>query len=59
MTYEIVCEKGTDPAKLALVKSLLTYTSSAEGQKVLTEVGYAPLPESIRSKVATSVQALS
>ena len=59
VTYEIVCEKGTAPDKLALVKSLLTYTSSAEGQKVLTEVGYAPLPESIRSKVATSVQALS
>ena len=59
VTYEIVCEKGTDPAKLPLVKSFLTYTSGTDGQKILPEQGYAPLPESIRSKVATAVTGLS
>jgi len=59
VTYEIVCEKGTPADKLALVKGFLTYTSSEDGQKILTDLGYAPLPDSIRSKVATAVGAVA
>ena len=59
VTYEIVCEKGNPQDKLALVKGFLTYTSSEEGQGQLTELGYAPLPSSIRSKVASAVAALA
>ena len=59
VTYEIVCETGTSAGTLALVKDFLTYTASADGQKILADLGYAPLPESIRSKVATSVDALA
>jgi len=59
VTYEIVCEKGTPADKLALVKGFLTYTSSQEGQKILSGLGYAPLPDSIRSKVADAVQAIA
>ncbi|AGL21271.1 phosphate ABC transporter substrate-binding protein PstS [Actinoplanes sp. N902-109] len=56
-TYEIVCSKGS--AKAAAIKGFLTYTSSTGGQQALSELGYAPLPESVRSKVAASVAAIS
>ena len=59
VTYEIVCEKGLPSDKAQLVKSFLTYTSSADGQGILGDIGYAPLPESIRSKVADAVKALA
>ncbi|UGQ14925.1 phosphate ABC transporter substrate-binding protein PstS [Yinghuangia sp. ASG 101] len=59
VTYEIVCEKGTPADKLPLVKSFLTYTSSDEGQAILADNGYAPLPAEIAGKVRTAVAALS
>ena len=59
VTYEIVCDKGNPAASLNLLKSFLGYTSSTAGQQVLTTVGSAPLPDSVRSKVATTVTALS
>ncbi|HEY2793528.1 MAG TPA: phosphate ABC transporter substrate-binding protein PstS [Micromonosporaceae bacterium] len=59
VTYEIVCDKGTPAAQLPLVKSFLEYTSSTAGQSALTQLGYAPLPETVRSKVASIVANLS
>jgi phosphate transport system substrate-binding protein len=59
VTYEIVCEKGNASGSLALIKGFLTYTSSAAGQASVTKLGYAPLPESVRTKVATTVGNLS
>lgn len=59
VTYEIVCEKGTPADKLPLVKSFLTYTSSDEGQAILKDNGYAPLPAEIAGKVRTAVASLS
>ena len=59
VTYEIVCEKGTTAASLPLVKSFLTYTSSTTGQAAVTQQGYAPLPETVRAKVASTVSNLS
>jgi phosphate transport system substrate-binding protein len=58
VTYEIVCEKGTPADKLALVKAFLGYTAG-DGQAKLADLGYAPLPTEVQSKVATSVKALS
>ena len=58
VTYEIACETGTPAASLPLVKSFLTYTASTQGQSILTGLGYAPLPEQIRAKVATAVESL-
>ena len=58
VTYEIVCEKGTPADKLALLKGFLGYTAG-DGQQVLAGLGYAPLPESIRSKVAAAVSGLA
>lgn len=59
VTYEVACEKGLPAEQSKFVKSFLTYTSSADGQKILTGLGYAPLPDSVLTKVQTSVKALS
>ena len=57
VTYEIACSKGS--AKAAAIKGFLTYTASTGGQSALAELGYAPLPESLRSKVEASVAKIS
>jgi phosphate transport system substrate-binding protein len=57
VTYEITCSKGSP--KAAAIKGFLTYTSSTGGQSALGDLGYAPLPESVRSKVEASVAAIS
>ncbi|MEU8260824.1 phosphate ABC transporter substrate-binding protein PstS [Micromonospora sp. NPDC048999] len=59
VTYEIVCSTGLPADKLPLVKGLLTHAASAEGQADLVELGYAPLPDSVRTKVETAVKSLS
>ncbi len=59
VTYEIVCSAGLDSAKSAIVKDFLTYFSSEAGQASLEKLGYAPLPSSLRTKVATAVQAIN
>ncbi len=59
MTYEIVCSAGNDAAKLPLIKGFLGYTASAAGQSAVTSLGYAPLPDEVRTKVASTVAALS
>ena len=59
MTYEIVCSKGLDPEKTALVKDFLTFFSSAEEQASLQDMGYAPLPADLQTKVKTAVSAIS
>ncbi|MGH3240015.1 MAG: phosphate ABC transporter substrate-binding protein PstS [Spirillospora sp.] len=59
VTYEIACSKGLPEDQAKFVKSFLTYTSSAAGQKILTDAGYAPLPQTVLTKVQTSVKALS
>jgi phosphate transport system substrate-binding protein len=57
ISYEIVCSKGTDPAKLALLKAFLTYDAAA-GQSAASGLGFAPLPQSIATKVSAAVAAL-
>ncbi|MFE7108269.1 phosphate ABC transporter substrate-binding protein PstS [Streptomyces sp. NPDC057575] len=59
VTYEIVCDKGNKPETLSTVKSFLNYTAGDEGQKLLTEAGYAPIPAEINSKVRETVASLS
>ncbi|MFD3513644.1 phosphate ABC transporter substrate-binding protein PstS [Streptomyces sp. NPDC058657] len=58
VTYEIVCDTGNKADSLGTVKSFLTYTASDEGQKVLTEAGYAPIPTEIITKVRETVAGL-
>jgi phosphate transport system substrate-binding protein len=59
VTYEIACEKGLPAEQGKFVKSFLTYTSSSAGQAVLTNLGYAPLPASVLTKVQTAVKSLA
>jgi phosphate transport system substrate-binding protein len=58
VTYEIVCSKGLAPEKTAIVKDLLTFFSSPEEQSKLEELGYAPLPSDLQSKVQAAVAAI-
>ncbi|MFI1017892.1 phosphate ABC transporter substrate-binding protein PstS [Streptomyces sp. NPDC020965] len=58
VTYEVVCDTGNTPETLDTVKSFLGYTASEEGQKVLSDAGYAPIPAEINSKVRETVAGL-
>jgi phosphate transport system substrate-binding protein len=59
VTYEVVCSKGNPADKLPLIKSFLTYLSGKDGQAKLSEIGYAPLPGELQTKVAASVSGLA
>jgi phosphate transport system substrate-binding protein len=59
VTYEVVCSKGLDPAKTQLEKAFLGHFVSSEVQQGLQDVGYAPLPDEVRTKVETAVKAIS
>ncbi|MFF3491507.1 phosphate ABC transporter substrate-binding protein PstS [Streptomyces sp. NPDC002795] len=59
VTYEIVCDKGNKAETLAATKSFLNYTSSDEGQAVLADLGYAPIPTEINKKVRETVASIS
>ncbi|GAA3003155.1 phosphate ABC transporter substrate-binding protein PstS [Streptomyces fulvorobeus] len=59
VTYEVACDSGNKSDTLATVKSFLTYTASDEGQKVLADAGYAPIPAEINAKVRETVAGLS
>ena len=59
VTYEIVCSKGKDAAKQANIKAFLTHFASPEVQKGLEEIGYAPLPADVQTKVEAAVAAVS
>jgi phosphate transport system substrate-binding protein len=58
VTYEIACSKGLDPEKTAIVKDFLGYFASPTAQDSLEELGYAPLPEELLTKVKTAVSAI-
>ncbi len=59
VTYEITCTKGLPADQAALVKSFLTYAASSDGQAKLTDIGYAPLPTEIQTKVQAVVAKIS
>ncbi|MDH2392725.1 phosphate ABC transporter substrate-binding protein PstS [Streptomyces sp. HNM0663] len=59
VTYEIPCDKGNKAETLPTLKAFLNYTVSEEGQKVLADAGYAPLPTEIAAKVREIVPTLS
>lgn len=59
VTYQIACSKGLDAAKTALLKSFLAFYADTATQTALQEIGYAPLPSEIQTKVVAAVQAIS
>ena len=58
VTYEIMCSKNTDAAKGTQVKSFLKHFASQDVQAGLEEIGYAPLPAEMRTKVDAAIDAL-
>jgi phosphate transport system substrate-binding protein len=58
VTYEIVCSKGLAADKTTIVKDFLTYFSSSDAQQKLPDLGYAPLPSELESKVQAAVAAI-
>lgn len=59
VTYEIACDKGNKTDTLAATKAFLRYIASEDGQKVLSTIDYAPIPDEIIAKVRTTVEGLS
>ncbi|ETB43193.1 phosphate-binding protein, partial [Mycobacterium avium 11-0986] len=57
VTYEIVCSKGYDPETLAAVKSFLGVAATS-GQDGLSTAGYIPLPDKVRQRLVTAINAL-
>ena len=56
-TYEIVCSKGYDPATSTAIKSFLT-VAATKGQTGLTSAGYVPLPDKVKDRLVTAINAM-
>jgi phosphate transport system substrate-binding protein len=56
-TYEIVCSKGYDPATAAAIKSFLSVAAN-NGQAGLLSAGYVPLPDKVKERLTTAIDAL-
>lgn len=59
VTYEIVCSKGLEAGKTALLRSFFSWTASAEGQQVIGDIGYGTLPTDLAAKVVAALTAVS
>jgi len=59
VTYEIVCSKGLDANLTAGVKAFLTHFASADVQKSLVDIGYAPLPAEVQANVEKAIAAIA
>jgi phosphate transport system substrate-binding protein len=56
-TYEIVCSKGYDAATSEAIKSFLTVAANT-GQADLSSAGYTPLPDRVRERLTTAINAM-
>ncbi|MEV5986070.1 phosphate ABC transporter substrate-binding protein PstS [Streptomyces sp. NPDC052051] len=59
VTYEIACDKGNKADTLPATKAFLRYLASTDGQSVLTQNDYAPIPDAIITKVRSTIEGLS
>ena len=57
-TYEIVCSKYADAETGTAVKAFLQSTING-GQAGLADNGYIPIPDTFKTKLSTSINALS
>jgi phosphate transport system substrate-binding protein len=57
-TYEIVCSKYQDPQVGAAVRAFLQ-SAIGGGQKDLTEHGYMPIPDALKSRLVTAINGIS
>jgi phosphate ABC transporter phosphate-binding protein len=56
-TYEIVCSKGYDPDTTTAIKSFLG-VAATNGQAGLTSAGYVPLPDKVKERLVTAINAM-
>jgi phosphate transport system substrate-binding protein len=56
-TYEIVCSKGYDRDTSRAIKSFLTVAAN-NGQRGLTSAGYVPLPDKVKERLVTAINAI-
>ena len=56
-TYEIVCSKGYDPDTVAAIKSFLSVATD-NGQTDLSSVGYVPLPDKVKERLVSAINAM-
>jgi phosphate transport system substrate-binding protein len=56
-TYEIVCSKGYDPDTFAAIKSFLTVAANG-GQTGLSSAGYVPLPDKVKERLVSAINAM-
>lgn len=59
VTYEIACDKGNKADTLPATKAFLRYLASEQGQGILSGIDYAPIPDSVITKVRTTIEGLS
>lgn len=59
VTYEVICSKYSDAKVGASVKAFLNFFASEDEQKAIEEIGYAPLPQAIATKVKAAIGAIS
>ncbi|MBE9185627.1 phosphate ABC transporter substrate-binding protein PstS [Microcoleus sp. LEGE 07076] len=57
-TWMLVPKKVADPNKAKAIEAMVEY-GLTEGQKVSAELGYVPLPQSVREKVALAADGIS
>jgi phosphate ABC transporter phosphate-binding protein len=56
-TYEIVCSTGYDPDTSRAIKSFLAVAAN-NGQTGLLSAGYVPLPDKVKERLITAINAL-
>ncbi len=56
-TYEVVCSKGYNPETFKAVKSFLSVAVN-NGQSDLSSAGYVPLPDKVKERVVTAINAM-
>jgi phosphate transport system substrate-binding protein len=56
-TYEIVCSKGYDPDTAEAIKSFLSVAAD-DGQTGLSSAGYVPLPDKVKERLVSAINAL-
>lgn len=56
-SYEIVCSKGYDRDTAAAIKAFLI-TAANEGQNGLSAAGYVPVPNKVKERLVTAIDAM-
>ena len=56
-TYELVCSAGYDPDTVAAIKSFLS-VAAYNGQTDVSSAGYVPLPDKVKGRLVSAINAM-